>query len=1255
MMNRLIRMAVLCGLSGAAGTGSAAESALAFDYGSPGVMMAPDLYPGLTTLTLSAWIKTSVKPVGSYDADYAAIAGRGYLGGFAGFGLFLDGRGNAYFQTRNGNDSIFAAVATYPFDGAWHHLAGVYDGSATRLYLDGVLAAETPGVHANLFQAGLAFGLGSRHDGGGWGFPFTGAMAEVQLWDHALTPTQIQENMFRCLTGAEAGLAGYWPLDEGGGRWVYDRRTPAGNTGIIANGTTWLTDITVAARLPVSRDPARQGYWPFTLAAQETGSTNATASSAVVVTGFPVPAGCDLYQITASPSASAINPAAWVSTSIPPASLTLAETAEGEPAALFAWFTTTGSGVPLRRSGASILYATEGADVALDFNNAAARVEMAPELYPALTALTLSAWIKTSVTPALLGAIAGRGYLGTMSGFGLFLYNNGNVYFQTRNATVSEANTPYPFDGKWHHVAGVYDGTETRLYLDGELKSTMPGTHASLFQAGIPFGLGARFEAAGGGWGFPFTGAIAEVQLWSQARTQAQIREDMFRCLAGTETGLIGYWPVNEGAGTTVKDLAAGNNGTSVYASWTSDITFGPMLSAAGAYAGNWQFTLADLETGDTRVTDSNVVAVAGFQVPEGCDAYQLSASPSASAINPAAWVSTGTPPVPLALAATAGRVYGYAWFTNTAASVPLRRSAAAITRFPVEAALAFRDNWVATETGRYPALADLTLSAWIKTSVRPAGNPGLNYGAIAGRGYLETVNGFGLFLSGDDGMVCFQTRNGLTMLEARTAYPFDGAWHHLAGVREGDVTRLYLDGELANEVTGMLPASLGDDSLAFGLGARHDGMYWGLPFEGSMAEVQLWNGARTQAQVREDMFSCLSGTESGLIGYWPLSDGEGTAVTDRTDAGNDGVRFNSPAWLTDLTVAALLPASRDPSRQGYWPYTLADLTSGETRYTASNVVAVAGFPVPAGCGFYQISASPAASSVNPAAWAAVPAGGLPGPLQLAAPTDGSPSVLFAWFTDTGAGVPLRRSGASIIYAPLGGPALKFDNASARVAMATDLYPQLTNLTLSVWIKTSVRPPPAGGMGLEAIAGRGYLGDWNGFGLFLYEDGNVYFQTRHGSGDTACQPNTPYPFDGKWHQVTGVFDGSASRLYLDGELKAEVAGTHPSLYTAGLAFALGARHAGWGDWGFPFNGAMAEVRLWDYARSGNEIKSDRFYRLTGAEPGLIGYWPLDECEGRMVGDRTPAGNDGSMSPEAREFTEDFIRVRPPPGTFILLR
>ena len=150
-MNRRLRTAVLCGLIGLAGTGSAAESALDFCHSLSRVGMSTNLfYSGLTNLTLSTWVKTSVKPAAN---SYGAIAGRGYLSGaLSGFGLFISYTGDVSFQTRDHDIVNIAAAVAYPFDGKWHHLAGVREGNATRLYLDGAFAAEVAGTITNLLS-----------------------------------------------------------------------------------------------------------------------------------------------------------------------------------------------------------------------------------------------------------------------------------------------------------------------------------------------------------------------------------------------------------------------------------------------------------------------------------------------------------------------------------------------------------------------------------------------------------------------------------------------------------------------------------------------------------------------------------------------------------------------------------------------------------------------------------------------------------------------------------------------------------------------------------------------------------------------------------------------------------------------------------------------------------------------------------------------------------------------------------------------
>ena len=61
----------------------------------------------------------------------------------------------------------------------------------------------------------------------------------------------------------------------------------------------------------------------------------------------------------------------------------------------------------------------------------------------------------------------------------------------------------------------------------------------------------------------PLNGKIAEARVWSVARTQQQIWENMYE-IADPESDptLLGYWKFNEGAGNTVKDYSMyGNDG----------------------------------------------------------------------------------------------------------------------------------------------------------------------------------------------------------------------------------------------------------------------------------------------------------------------------------------------------------------------------------------------------------------------------------------------------------------------------------------------------------------------------------------------------------------------------------------------------------------------------------------------------------------------------------------------------------------------
>ncbi len=50
----------------------------------------------------------------------------------------------------------------------------------------------------------------------------------------------------------------------------------------------------------------------------------------------------------------------------------------------------------------------------------------------------------------------------------------------------------------------------------------------------------------GGTWSSSFKGAIDEVRLWNVCRSQTDIQSAMTKPLSGDETGLVGYWPLDE-------------------------------------------------------------------------------------------------------------------------------------------------------------------------------------------------------------------------------------------------------------------------------------------------------------------------------------------------------------------------------------------------------------------------------------------------------------------------------------------------------------------------------------------------------------------------------------------------------------------------------------------------------------------------------------------------------------------------------------
>jgi hypothetical protein len=63
-----------------------------------------------------------------------------------------------------------------------------------------------------------------------------------------------------------------------------------------------------------------------------------------------------------------------------------------------------------------------------------------------------------------------------------------------------------------------------------------------------------------------------------------------------------------------------------------------------------------------------------------------------------------------------------------------------------------------------------------------------------------------------------------------------------------------------------------------------------------------------------------------------------------------------------------------------------------------------------------------------------------------------------------------------------------------------------------------------------------------------------------------------------------------------------------------------------------FHGDIDEIRIWNVARTPEQLRAAMNERLSGKEPGLVAYWPFDDGTPR---DLTGNGNNGAIDGSAR--------------------
>ena len=182
----------------------------------------------------------------------------------------------------------------------------------------------------------------------------------------------------------------------------------------------------------------------------------------------------------------------------------------------------------------------------------------------------------------------------------------------------------------------------------------------------------------------------------------------------------------------------------------------------------------------------------------------------------------------------------------------------------------------------------EITLEAWVRIDAHRATGRFIisKHQGDAGGGGRSYILG----LAGDGRVRGTISHDGSSVTELfSTAAVSPGIWSHVAATYDGSTLRLYLNGvEVAS--------AAGSGGIYDGVLPVHLGLFTtsNPSFEGDLDEVRVWSVARTAGELRQEMFTELNGSETGLEGYWKFADQDGR---DYTSNGNDGTVNGDPGW----------------------------------------------------------------------------------------------------------------------------------------------------------------------------------------------------------------------------------------------------------------------------------------------------------------------------------------------------------------------
>ena len=249
--------------------------------------------------------------------------------------------------------------------------------------------------------------------------------------------------------------------------------------------------------------------------------------------------------------------------------------------------------------------------------------------------LTLECWVKPNsytIWHAMVGFLQDNGSF--ERGWDLELRDDKKFAFALKtegNSSLTYLETGNTFEeNQWYHIAGVYDGTEQKIYVNGVLEATATSQSGAIDYADSWLALGMYKDD---NENFSIDGTVDEVRIWSTAKTEEEIRASMCAKLSGNEDNLVAYYRLDNLAGEEIRDYGPNNLTGQMQnmAPATARVISGAALGDASVYAYEEDWTDIELELSADMLGTVSLSELEGNFL-KGAHLYQVNELPNSAA-----------------------------------------------------------------------------------------------------------------------------------------------------------------------------------------------------------------------------------------------------------------------------------------------------------------------------------------------------------------------------------------------------------------------------------------------------------------------------------------------------------------------------------------------------------------------------------------------------------------------------------------------